>query len=232
MKLAVIPARGGSKRIARKNIRLFAGEPIIAFSIRAAQDTGLFDRIIVSTDDEEIARVAEAHGAQVPFRRPPALADDSTTTLAVMQHALGWAQEAGLEFELVSCLYPASPLMRAGDVRDAHDMLVATGADYCFPVTTFPSPIQRALRIRADGRVEMFEPQQLNVRSQDLEPAYHDAGQFYWGRVTAYTAGLPMFGPGSVPLRIPSWRVQDIDTEEDWARVELLYELLTQRGEL
>jgi len=226
MKLGLIPARGGSKRIPRKNIRLFRSRPIIAYAIEAARDCGLLDRIVVSTDDDEIAEVAHRLGAEVPFRRPPHLADDYATAIDVMRHALGWAENEGLALSHLCCLYPTAPLIRPGDIIHAFELMVEEGADYCFPVTEFPFPIQRAVRIGPDGRLEMFEPSQFETRSQDLEPAYHDIGQFYWVRPDPLLSGVPLFSPAAVPLRVPRWRVQDIDTPEDWRRAEILSEIL------
>ncbi|HEY9218026.1 MAG TPA: pseudaminic acid cytidylyltransferase [Phenylobacterium sp.] len=228
MRIALIPARGGSKRIPRKNIRPFAGKPVIAWSIAAAQASGLFDRIICSTDDEEIAAVAEAHGAEAPFRRPEALSDDHATTLAVVQHFLEWAQVEGQSPDAVCCIYPASPFATASLIGQAHDRLQASAAQYCFPMARFPAPIQRAIRQRPDGRLDMFQPETFTVRSQDLEPAFFDAGQFYWGRAEAWRAGLRMFSPDAVGLEIPLWRCVDIDTVQDWDRAERLWALLAE----
>lgn len=225
MRIALIPARGGSKRIPRKNIRDFAGRPVIAWSIAAAAGSGLFDRIICSTDDEEIAQVVQACGAETPFRRPPELSDDHATTLAVVQHFLEWAQGEALPLEALCCIYPASPFVTADALSQAWRRLESSGAQYCFPVARFPAPIQRAMRRTAEGRLEMFQPENFNVRSQDLEPAYFDVGQFYWGRPDAFRAGLRMFGPDSAPLEIPLWRAVDIDTPEDWERAEKLWRL-------
>lgn len=226
MRIALIPARGGSKRIPRKNIRPFAGRPVIAWSIAAAAESGLFDRIICSTDDEEIAEVAQAWGAEAPFRRPPDLSDDHATTLAVMQHFLGWADGQDLALEALCCIYPASPFVTAQVLQAGWRELERSGAGYCFPVARFPAPIQRALRRTADGRLEMFQPETFNVRSQDLEPAFFDVGQFYWGRPEAFRQGLRTFGPDSVPLETPLWRAVDIDTPEDWDRAEKLWRAL------
>lgn len=231
MRVALIPARGGSKRIPRKNIKRFAGRPMIAWSIAAARACGLFDRIICSTDDEEIAGVAESFGAETPFRRPPELSDDHATTLAVVQHFLDWAQAEGLPLESLCCIYPASPFVTAAALRDAYELLASSDAQYCFPVARFPAPIQRAIRRTADGRLDMFQPENFNVRSQDLEPAFFDAGQFYWGRPEAFRAGLRMFGPDSTPLEIPLWRCVDIDTPEDWDRAEKLWRVLADEAE-
>lgn len=230
MRIALIPARGGSKRIPRKNIRPFAGRPVIAWSITAAAESGLFDRIICSTDDEEIAQVAQAWGAEAPFRRPPELSDDHATTLAVVQHFIGWADAEDLPLDALCCIYPASPFVTAEALRAAYEQLASSGAEYCFPVARFPAPIQRALRRTAEGRVEMFQPENFNVRSQDLEPAFFDAGQFYWGRPGAYRAGVRMFGPDSVPLEIPLWRCVDIDTADDWDRAEKLWRLVADEA--
>lgn len=229
MKLAVIPARGGSKRIPRKNIRPFCGKPIIAWSIAAARNSGLFDRIVVSTDDEEIAAVALDHGAEVPFLRPRAFADDHAGTNAVVKHAILWHHERGMNIEQACCLYATAPFVRPSDIVAAHGRLVASGKAYVFSVARFSYPIQRALRMNAAGEVESFHPQHMASRSQDLEPAYHDAGQFYWGQAQAFVEELPLFAPHSLGYLLPSHRVQDIDTEEDWVRAEWLFRALEVR---
>lgn len=223
MKLAVIPARGGSKRIPRKNIKPFCGKPIIGWSIEAALASGCFDAVIVSTDDEEIAEIARRHGAQVPFMRPASLADDYTGTLPVVQHAIEWQQGQGLDPKVVCCIYATAPFITAEDLRRGLEMLLEADCDYVFPVTSYPFPIQRAVRITSQGRVEMFDPTHFSTRSQDLEEAFHDAGQFYWGKVDAWLANRQIFGPGSVPLIMSRYRVQDIDTEEDWQRAEWMF---------
>lgn len=205
---------------------------MIAYSIAAARASGLFDRIVVSTDDAEIAAVACEHGAETPFLRPAALADDHTTTLAVIQHALHWLEDAGTPGDEVCCIYATAPFVQVADLIAAYDSMSEKGADFCFPVTTFPYPIQRALKITDEGRVAMFAPEYSETRSQDLGESYHDAGQFYWGRAAAFLAGRPVFGPGSVPLVIPRYRVQDIDTPEDWVRAEILFQLLAAQGGL
>jgi len=224
--LCLIPARGGSKRIPGKNIREFAGQPMIAWSIQAAEKAGCFDRIVVSTDDPAIAEVARGAGAEVPFLRPAALADDHATTLAVIQHALDWCADLP---ETLCCLYATAPFVRAGDIRAGRALL--DDAQYAIPVTSFGFPIQRAVRI-VNGRLQMFDPSQYATRSQDLDEAFHDAGQFYWGRSAAWRAGVPPFGPDTAPIRLPRWRVQDIDTPEDWARAELMFQALLARGDL
>ena len=222
MRLAVIPARGGSKRIPRKNIRSFGGRPMIAWSIASALESKLFDQVIVSTDDVEIAQVARAHGAEVPFIRPAALADDHTETVPVIAHAIGWYEGQGIPADVVCCIYATAPFIHVEDLRRGLDILELSRADFAFSVTTYAAPIQRALRLRHDGRLEMFDPVHFSTRSQDLEEAWHDAGQFYWGRASAWMAGLHPFGHHSAPVRVPRYRVQDIDTPEDWDRAELI----------
>lgn len=226
MKLAVIPARGGSKRIPRKNIKDFCGKPIIAWSIEAALQSECFDAVIVSTDDPEIAAVARQWGAQVPFMRPAALADDHTGTTPVMRHAIEWFLQQGQSSEQVCCIYATAPFVSAADIRRGHELLVENDCDYAFSVTSYPFPIQRAIRITSKGRVEMFHPEHFDTRSQDLEEAWHDAGQFYWGRAKAWIEGKVLFTPEAVPVRLPRHRVQDIDTAEDWLRAEWMFKAI------
>lgn len=225
---AVIPARGGSKRIPRKNIRRFAGRPMIAHAIEAALSSGCFDAVVVSTEDEEIADVARACGAEVPFIRPDKLADDHTATVPVIQHAVRTLASTGRDFDLVCCLYATAPFVTRDLLREGLERLVRSGKSYAFTVAEFPSRIQRALRIREDGRVEPMWPENALLRTQDLEPAFYDAGQFYWGTVDAWLQGLTIHGPRSVPVVVPTHRVVDIDTPEDWARAEVLHRLLRE----
>lgn len=224
MKIAVIPARGGSKRIPRKNIRPFAGQPIIAYSIAAARESELFDCILVSTDDEEIAEVARACGASVPFLRPTTLADDFTGTNAVVKHALLWFANQGEDVSHACCIYATAPFVQAAYLRDGFRKLSEEGRDFAFSVTSFPFPIQRAIRITAEGGVAPIFPEHVATRSQDLEEAFHDAGQFYWGTRQAFVDDRPLFSGAAVPVVIPRHLVQDIDTLEDWRQAELLYQ--------
>ncbi len=223
MRLAVIPARGGSKRIPRKNIRPFAGKPIVAYSIEAARASALFDRVIVSTDDEEIARVARDCGAETPFVRPRELSDDHTGTNAVVRHAISWCGEHGALPQHVCCIYATAPFVQPRYLREGYERLVASGKSFAFSVTSFAFPIQRALRIGADGCVQPIWPEYIARRSQDLEEAYHDAGQFYWGTARAFLDELVLYSSASVPVILPRHLVQDIDTEEDWVRAELMF---------
>jgi pseudaminic acid cytidylyltransferase len=232
MKLAVIPARGGSKRIPRKNIKLFCGKPMIAWSIDAALQSDCFDQVVVSTDDVEIADVARKCGAQVPFVRPSELSDDHTATTAVVAHAIDWFTAQGQAPEQVCCLYPTAPFVAAEHLRTGLKVLTDSDADYAFSVTSYAFPIQRAIRITSAQRIEMFNPEHFNTRSQDLEDAYHDAGQFYWGRASAWIHGKMIFSPSSVPVLLPRYRVQDIDTNEDWLMAEYLFRALNFKNDI
>lgn len=223
MIIAIIPARGGSKRIPRKNICIFAGKPIIAYSIKAARQSGLFDRIVVSTDDAEIARVASEWGAEIPFLRPAALADDFSGTNAVVKHAIRWLNDRGDSIDYACCIYPTAPFLQTCYLREGYDKLVASGKSFVFSVTTFRFSIQRAIRINVEGAIEALYPEHIFTRSQDLETAYHDAGQFYWGRADAFLDDVVIYSPASLPVVLPGYLVQDIDTLDDWRRAELMY---------
>lgn len=232
MRLAVIPARGGSKRIPRKNIKLFGGKPMIAWSIEAATQSGCFDRIIVSTDDSEIADVARAHGADVPFVRPSELSDDHTGTLPVIAHAIQWQSKSGFSASQVCCIYATAPFIQTEYLQRGMALLQSSRADYAFSVTSYAFPIQRAIRITAEKRVEMIQPNQFNTRSQDLEEAWHDAGQFYWGRAEAWLSHKNAFSGNSLPVPLPRYLVQDIDTMDDWVRAELMFMAMTNASPL
>lgn len=223
MKLCVIPARGGSKRIPRKNIRLFAGEPIIAYSIATAHKCKLFDRIMVSTDDTEIANISESLRAEVPFLRPPELADDYTGTNSVVKQAIEWHNTRGIKIEFACCLYATAPFVQTYDLRKAYNLLLKSGKAFVFSVTRYTFPIQRALRLNELGEIEAIYPEHRETRSQDLEQTFHDAGQFYWGTAHAFLDEIPLFSNHSLPLILPSHRVQDIDNEEDWQRAEIMF---------
>ena len=224
MNVAIIQARGGSKRIPRKNIKDFCGKPMIAWSIEAARQSGCFSQVLVSTDDTEIADVARRFGAVVPFMRPAALSDDHTGTIPVVRHAASWLIEQGQQPERVCCIYATAPFITPADLRRGLGILADTGSDYAFSVTSYPFPIQRAIRIVPQGRVAMFNPEQFNARSQDLEEAFHDAGQFYWGRTSAWLAEKMIFSPDAAAVLLPRHQVQDIDTMEDWQRAELMFQ--------
>lgn len=226
MRLAVIPARGESKRIPRKNIKAFCGKPIIAWSIEAAEASACFDRIVVSTDDREIAETALEYGAEAPFLRPAELCDDHTPTAPVIAHAIHWHRDQGLEPEYVCCIYATAPFVQAADLSAGLSLLKESDSNFAVAVTRYGFPIQRAVRLNASGRIEMFHPEHLNTRSQDLPEAFHDAGQFYWGRTDAWLEGRSLLSEQAVPILLPRVRVQDIDTPEDWAQAETMFRAL------
>lgn len=229
MNIAIIPARGGSKRIPRKNIRVFHGKPIIAYSIEAAKASRCFDHIIVSTDDSEIAEVAKRYGAEVPFIRPSSLADDFSTTLDVIKHAINWCKENKMEIENVCCIYATAPFLLPKYIQQGLKSLSQNHVKYTFGATSFSFPIQRAIKLNGSNQVDMFQPEYEHTRSQDLEEAYHDAGQFYWGTIESYLEGAPFFSRHSIAIKLPRERVNDIDTLEDWNFAEILYSVLDHK---
>jgi len=226
MNIAVIPARGGSKRIPRKNIKSFFGKPMIVWSIEAAKKSLCFDRIIVSTDDVEIASIAKQNGAEVPFIRPPELSDDYTVTSDVIAHAIRWCEQHDQLPALVCCIYATAPFVQPADIQRGLKLLNETGSDFSFTVTGYSFPIQRAIRITDHERVDMIQPEYFTTRSQDLEETYHDAGQFYWGRSESWLEGKNIFSTDSAPILLPRHIVQDIDTAEDWTYAEKMFQLL------
>lgn len=225
-RLCVIPARGGSKRIPRKNIKPFHGRPMLSYSIAAARDSGVFDRIIVSTDDAEVADIARDYGAETPFVRPPELSNDHIGTNAVVGHAINWFRQKGIAYDATCCVYATAPLLDAERLKEGWEKLNQPGRRFAFSVTAFPFAIQRALRRSKDGGVDMFWPENRFARSQDLEPAYHDAAQFYWGWSDAWLKGGVEFTPVSAPVVLPRTHVVDIDTPEDWEVAEVTYRVL------
>lgn len=222
MRIAVIPARGGSKRIPRKNIRPFCGKPMIAWAISAAKSSALFSHVVVSTDDDEVGEQARQWGAATPFVRPEHLADDHTPTVPVVAHAIEVCRAQGWSFDAVCCIYPCSPFLQTSDLIEAMDLLERSNAAFVYPVSEYAHPIQRAMRRLANGQMQLLSPQYEMVRTQDLEPTYHDAGQFYWGQAAAWLAHGRMHTDG-LGMPIPSWRVVDIDTEDDWVRAERIF---------
>ena len=227
MKLAVIPARGGSKRIPRKNIKLFCGKPVIAYSIETALESKLFDHVIVSTDDDEIAEVAQQYGADIPFKRPAELSDDFTGTNAIVKHAIEWF--ADYNITEACCIYATAPLLTAKYLQQGLHQLQTNKVSFAFSITSYAFPIQRAIRLLPDKTVEAINPDDISRRSQDLEEAWHDAGQFYWGNANAFLSELPVMSKHSTGIILPRYRVQDIDTEEDWEQAELMYQALNSR---
>jgi pseudaminic acid cytidylyltransferase len=224
MNIAVIPARGGSKRIPNKNIKIFAGKPMISYSIQAAQEAGIFHRIIVSTDSEQIAALASELGAEVPFRRPPELADDHTPTAPVILHALDWLAQHGTPAKHVCCIYATAPFVQPQYLLQGYEKLVTQQVSSVFSVTTFAFPIFRALKINDQGSLEMFWPEHELTRSQDLPQAFHDAGQFYWLNCDIFLRERRVYGRDALPVIIPRYLVQDIDDLEDWDRAEIMFQ--------
>lgn len=225
MNIAIIPARGGSKRIPGKNVKLFSGKPMIAWAIGYALESNMFEKVIVSTDDEHIAQLARLAGAETPFMRPADLADDFTPTVPVIAHAVETCQSMGWIVENTCCIYPCVPFLQTSDLSDAFSLMQQSNAHFAYPVTDFVHPIQRAMRRLPSGKMELFQPDYELTRTQDLEKSYHDTGQFYWGKADAWKARMKMHTAG-VGLVIPNWRVVDIDNLEDWKRAEILFEVL------
>jgi len=229
--VAIIPARGGSKRIPNKNIKLFDGQPIISYSVRVAQETGLFDRVIVSTDSLEIADIARECGAEVPFLRPVELASDFAGTAEVVCHAIEWLAQEGTQPEFICCIYATAPFIQASYLRQGYDKLVSSGATSVFSVTTYPYSIYRSLKITDEDRIKMILPEYENFRSQDLPEAYHDAGQFYWANTNKFMKEKSLFAKDSLPVILPRYYVQDIDTAEDWETAEMMFATMKAKTE-
>ena len=225
--IAIIPSRGGSKRIPKKNIKDFFGKPLIAYSIQAAIDSKLFDEIIVSTDDENIARIAKEYGASVPFLRPKELSDDFSGTQSVIEHAMDFLKKDGKEFDFCCTIYATAPLLEKEFLIEGFEKLKNSKAKNAFSSTSMPFPIQRTFKINKNGRCEMFNPEYYFTRSQDLEEAYQDAGQFYWSNLKVQSTDI-MFGEDSIPIVLPRHLVQDIDTLEDWKRAEFMYKVVSE----
>jgi len=224
--ICIIPARGGSKRIPYKNIKLFHGKPLIAYSINTALESNLFDKVIVSTDDEKIAEISKKYGADV-INRPKELADDYTGTADVINHTIEYLKNKDLNFNFVCTLYATAPLLQKEYLIKGLEKLKNSDAKYCFSATSMPFPIQRTFKINDNERCEMFTPEHYNTRSQDLEVAYQDAGQFYWEKISKQSNEI-IFGKDSIPIIIPRYLVQDIDTLEDWQRAEIMYKVLKE----
>jgi len=223
--IAIIPARGGSKRIPKKNIKNFLGKPLIAYSIEKALDSGLFSKVIVSTDDKAIAKIAQEYGAEVPFIRSSELADDFSSSGDVIVDAIEQLQKKGERFDYVCTIYATAPLLDVRYLKEGYEKLKNSDARMSFSVTSMPFPIQRTFKITKDERCEMFWPENFLTRSQDLEEAYQDAGQFYWEKMGIEAKDIT-FGSESIPIVLPRYLVQDIDTPEDWIRAEMLYKIV------
>jgi N-acylneuraminate cytidylyltransferase len=223
--IAIIPARGGSKRIPRKNIKDFLGKPIIAYSIEAALRSGVFDEVMVSTDDREIADVATKYGAKVPFFRSPETSDDMAMTAPVLIEVLNEYKKRERNFKYCCCIYPYAPFVTPKRLVEGMELLASDRADCALPVVRFSYPPMRGLVIR-NGKMEMMFPENYNVRSQDLEPMYHDAGQFYCIKSDTLIKGGRLYSANTLPLELSALEVQDIDTPDDWSVAELKYKIL------
>lgn len=230
MNIAIIPARGGSKRIPRKNVREFCGRPMIGWPIEAAVKSGLFERVIVSTDDEEIALAARHAGAETPFMRPKELADDHSGTTDVVIHALSWAMEAGWQVEAACCIYATAAFICADDLLHARRQL-SDDCDYVFPAVRYGHPPQRGFMRGANGNPELLHPEHTETRTQDLPPIFHDSGQFYWGTRDAWLDRRPFFGEKTRFIELPQTRAWDIDRPEDWDTAERFFAMSRKTGE-
>jgi len=228
MKIAVIPARGGSKRIPRKNVKEFCGRPMIEWAISVALESKLFDHIIVSTDDKEIGEIARSCGAKTPFIRPNELADDLTPTVPVVAHALKLCLDIGLSADYACCIYPCVPFLSPDDLKVAFEQIQKEGANFIYPVSEYVHPIQRAMRQLSTGQMQFINPENELLRTQDFEKVYHDCGQFYWGLTSAWIQQKKMHTDG-LGLVLPSWRFVDIDTVDDWNRAEDIYKARMKR---
>lgn len=224
--VAIITARGGSKRIPRKNIKPFLGQPIIKYSIDAAIKSDIFSEVMVSTDDKEIAEIAVKYGAKVPFFRSIKNSDDHSTTADVIEEVLLEYGKHGQEFDYACCIYPTAPFVSAGRLKESMENLKSSGADSALPVTRFSYPILRSLKIADDGTLKMNWPENINKRSQDLAPAYHDAGQYYCLDVKKFLVKKKLFTDNTLPIIVSELEVQDIDNEEDWQIAEMKYKLM------
>ena len=223
MNICIIPARGGSKRIPRKNIKKFCGKPIISWSIEAALKCKCFSRVIVSTDDDEIAEISKIYGAEVPFKRSESLSDDYTGTLPVIKNAINWLERNNEKVDFICCLYPTAPFIEVNYLEEGFKKLIENNASYSMSVTSFSYPIQRAFKLTQNERLKMYFPENINKRSQDLEKSFHDAGQFYWGKRVAWLKEERILDQNTVPIYIPRYKVQDIDNEEDWIQAERIF---------
>lgn len=230
MNVAIIPARGGSKRIPGKNIKNFAGKPIITYSIDAARKCRIFDRIIVSTDCDRIAEISQRAGAEVPFVRPSELSDDHTPTALVLEHALRWLESESCRVKYLCCIYPTAPFVRSEDLIKGYKLLIENNVSSVFSVTEFEFTIFRGLKINDEGFIEMFWPEHELTRSQDLPQAYHDAGQFYWLDSEKFLGNKKLYANDAKPIILSRFLVQDIDTLNDWKTAELMFEVCKKNG--
>ena len=229
MKVAIIPARGGSKRIPKKNIKNFCGKPIIGWTIDVLKKSKIFNKIIVSTEDKRIASIAKKYDAEVPFLRPARLTNDKIATSAVVVHAITWLQKKGYKPTEICCIYPTAPLLQTKDLKNSLKDLMSGRWLYVFSATTFESSIFRSFKKNKKKQLKTIFPKKINNRSQDLEQTYRDAGQFYWGKTRTWLSKKKIFGKDSKIALLPRWRVQDIDTMDDWKKAEIIFRLLKKK---
>jgi pseudaminic acid cytidylyltransferase len=223
--IAIIPARGGSKRIIRKNIKLLAGIPAIAYPIKLALNSGLFEKVIVSTDDTEIAEVSMKYGAQIPFMRSATLSNDFTITVDVLADAVEQLLSLGEHYDYVCCIYPVTPLLNNVRLNEAYEIIQSGMWDYVFPAIEFPSPVERGFKRGASGIVEFINPEFANTRTQDIPKTFHDSGQFYFGTTEAWLKKTPILAGNSTFIELSKNETLDIDDLEDWELVEKLMEI-------
>ena len=228
---AIIPARGGSKRIPKKNIKDFLGKPIIAYSIETAISSKLFDKVIVSTDDQEIKDIAKKYGAEVPFIRPKQFADDFTGTHEVIGHAVKWLEDNGEIIDYACCIYPTAPLIEKDDLIKGFELIKTGKWISVMAATNFSYPIFRSFKNLSDGGLKMIFPKHYNSRSQDLPEVYHDAGLFYWAKPETWKEPSNGYGEKNSIIKIPNYRVQDIDTLDDWKKAEIIYEIIDRNND-
>jgi len=226
MNIAIIPARAGSKRIPKKNIKPFLGRPIIEYSIEIAMKSNLFDKVVVSTDDDDIARVAIGQGAEVPFIRPKELSDDFSGTHEVVGHAVKWLEDNGRKIDYVCCIYATAPFIQIDDLKKGFELIQTDKWDSIIAATNFSYPVFRSFHKIDSGGIKMLFPEHYTTRSQDLPEVFHDAGQFYWASSKVWKEKPKGFNERSSIVHLPNWRVQDIDTLDDWIRAERIYESL------
>ena len=228
--IAIIPARGGSKRIPKKNTKEFLGKPIIAYSIEAAINSNLFDEVMVSTDDEEISVISKKYNAKVPFLRTKSTSDDFSTTSDVLVEVLSRYEEMDKKFDYICCIYATAPFVTPQKLFKSYELIYNGKADSVFPVVKFGYPIQRAVRLLSNNRMEYIWDENINKRSQDLEPAYHDVGQFYWINGKSFSISHSIISENSFCIEIPEFEEQDIDTANDWLLAEQKYKYLKEKG--
>lgn len=228
--IAIIPARGGSKRIPKKNIRLISGQPAISYPINLAKNSGLFQKVFVSTDDNEIAEVSRRLGAVIPFIRRPELSGDFTTTIDVISDAAKLLIQQGNYFDYICCIYPVTPLLKMERLYEAFDTLNNGVWDYVFPAIEFSSPVERGLQKSKSGQVKFTHEEYLNVRTQDIEASFHDAGQFYFGKTEAWINKKPILNGNSTFIELNKYEVLDVDNFQDWEFMDKLLKINTDRN--